>query len=349
MRFAGSSRCESYHFSPMSTNPPSAAVTGVRRNPYVFVVGCPRSGTTLLQRMLDHHPELAVANDTHFIPRVLEPDQREDQPLTDELVERVLTYRRFGRLGLPEQTVREIATRSETFAGFVTGLYSEFARLQGKPLAGEKTPDYVRSLPLLHILFPWVRTVHIIRDGRDVALSVLDWAQPNKGPGRYALWQEHPVAVCALWWRRQVESGRDDGAAIGDAHYREVAYETLVARPEKTLRGMARYLNLPFAPEMVTYYEGKVRPDPGLSAKSAWLPPTPGLRNWRTEMPRRDVEMFEAIAGNLLTSLGYERASDEIGDEISATAERCRRWWRSEMIRRAQKRARRVGGRPRTD
>jgi hypothetical protein len=289
--------------------------------------------------MLDHHPQLAVANDTHFIPRVLEPDQRTDPVLTGELVERVLTYRRFSRLGLSEQSVREIATRSETFAGFVTDMYSEFARLQGKPLAGEKTPDYVRSLPLLHKLFPWVRTIHIIRDGRDVALSLLDWAQQDKGPGRYALWKEEPVAVCALWWHRQVEAGRKDGTGIGNAHYREVSYETLVAHPAETLQGLARYLNLPFAAEMVMYYEGKVRSDLGLSAKKAWLPPTAGLRNWRREMPRRDVEMFEAIAGSLLTSLGYERACDEISDEISATAERCRRWWRSEMFRRAQKRA----------
>ncbi len=47
-----------------------------RGNPYLFVGGCPRSGTTLLQRMLDHHPELALANDSHFIPRALEKTSR---------------------------------------------------------------------------------------------------------------------------------------------------------------------------------------------------------------------------------------------------------------------------------
>jgi len=124
-----------------------------------------------------------------------------DPPLTPELVERTLGYHRFPRLGLSETTVRQAAASASTYAQFVGNLYSEYARLHGKPLAGEKTPDYVRYLRLLHTLFPWARTVHIIRDGRDTALSILEWARGDKGPGRFALWQEDPIAVAALWWR----------------------------------------------------------------------------------------------------------------------------------------------------
>jgi hypothetical protein len=69
------------------------------RNPCVFAVGCPRSGTTLLQRMLDHHPGLGVANDTHFIPHAIDDHSgRVDPRLTPELVESVRSYRRFPRL-----------------------------------------------------------------------------------------------------------------------------------------------------------------------------------------------------------------------------------------------------------
>ena len=208
------------------------------RNPYVFVVGCPRSGTTLLQRMLDHHPRLAVANDTHFIPRALEEVIPQavadvagpvDPPLSPELVEWVLGYHRFARLGLVEAIVRQAAAEAATYRDFVSALYSEFGRLHGKPLAGEKTPDYVRRLPLLHAVFPWVRTVHIIRDGRDVALSTLEWASEDKGPGKLELWQDEPVAVCALWWQWQVRTGMRDGAVLGPSRYHEVKYEELVA------------------------------------------------------------------------------------------------------------------------
>lgn len=70
-------------------------------NPYMFVTGCTRSGTTLLQRMLDNHPHLAVSNDTHLVSRTvltLRPDP--ELPLTDDLVEQVVGYKRFDRLGV---------------------------------------------------------------------------------------------------------------------------------------------------------------------------------------------------------------------------------------------------------
>jgi len=305
------------------------------QNPYLFVVGCPRSGTTLMQRMLDHHPQLAVANDSHFIPRAIEAVAiGVDPALTPELVEWVRSYRRFYRLGLSDAAVYEAAAEAHTYREFVSALYSEHGRIRGKPLAGEKTPDYVRHLSRLHALFPWVRTIHIIRDGRDVALSTLEWAREDKGPGKFELWQEEPMAVCALWWRWQVSTGQREATALSPAQYHEVIYENLVAQPEEILRAVADFLDLPFAQEMLTYYEGNVRNQPGLSAKKAWLPPTPGLRDWRTQMTERDLELFEALAGDLLTALGYERGVTTISQKVMAVAERCRQWWESTMARR---------------
>lgn len=306
-----------------------------RPNPCLFIVGCPRSGTTLLQRMLDHHPQLAVANDTHFIPQIVEDlGQGANPPVTPELLENLRSNRRFLRLKLPEPAVAEAAAQTRSYAQLVTALYSEFGARQGKPLAGEKTPDYVRRLPLLHALFPESRFLHIIRDGRDVALSTLEWAREDKGPGRFELWQEEPMAVCALWWRWLVSTGQRDGGSLGGT-YREVCYDELVARPEQTLRDIAGFLDLADAPEMLAYHQGKSRDNPRLSAKSAWLPPTPGLRDWRTQMAARDAELFEAIAGDLLGSLGYERRVPKISPEIAAVAERCRQWWAAERHRRS--------------
>lgn len=308
------------------------------KNPYLFLVGCPRSGTTLLQRMLDNHPQLAVSNDSHFIPRAIAPFAAgTDPPLTAELVERVLRYHRFGRLGIPEPVAREASARAGTYGQFVSELYSEYARLRGKDLAGEKTPDYVRHLPLLNSLFPRARVIHIIRDGRDVALSTLEWAREDKGPGKFALWREQPVAVCALWWQWQVETGRREGARLEPEIYREVRYEDLVARPEATLRSLSEFLELPFAPEMVSFHAGKTKSDPRLTAKSAWLPATPGLRDWRTEMPPADTALFESIAGDLLSELGYEKNIDVTAPETEETARVCRAWWDAELDARRRK------------
>jgi len=308
--------------------------TTTPRNPFVFLVGCPRSGTTLLQRMVNAHPQLAVANDTHFIPRALKKINTKAHqgdwvtlPLTEDLVSSVRHYRRFPRLGVAEEAVNQAANRAQTYSDFVSELYLEFAGMHGKALGGEKTPDYVKCLPLLHGLFPWVKTAHIIRDGRDVALSTLQWANPEKGPGKFELWKTEPVAVCALWWRQQVGLGRRDAALLKPDRYHELRYEDLVSDPATVLRSVTDFLGLDFASEMLSFNEGKVRSDSGLSAKKAWLGPTPGLRDWRVQMDNRSVELFEALAGDLLLELGYERIFTEISPSITAVAQRCRDWW----------------------
>lgn len=312
------------------------------QNPYLFVVGCPRSGTTLLQRMLDNHPSLAVANDTHFITRVIDDVPiGVDPPLTPGLVEQVRTYKRFHRMDLTDAAVDEAAANAHTYREFVSALYLEYGLLRKKPLAGEKTPDYVRRLPVLHALFPWARNVHIIRDGRDVALSAIEWVREDRGPGRLKPWWEEPVAVSALWWRWQVGAGRRDGGKLGPDLYREIKYEELISDPETRLRDLASFLGLPFSRSMLDYHVGKVRHEPGLSAKKAWLPPTQGLRDWRTRMSERNLELFEALAGDMLSELGYERDAGSPSPEVVAAADHIRRWWNSEMARRRAKETRR--------
>lgn len=306
------------------------------RNPFVFVVGCPRSGTTLLQRMLDHHPQLAVANDSNFIPKAVKaglPDgptwikQGMNPPLTPELAEYVRTYKRFRRLELPDADVRAAAAASQTFAQFVSRIYELYAAKHGKRFAGEKTPDYVRRMPFLHRLFPSTPFVHIVRDARDVALSARDWADAAKGPGKFELWRDEPMATCALWWCWMVATGRRDGQALGPGLYHEVRYEQLVAEPEPVLRRLVAFLGLPFDRAMLRYHENKSAYQPGTSAKSAWLPPTQGLRDWRAQLPPRELQMIETLAGDLLTELEYPHSGAKVEQEVAAAAAQCRRWW----------------------
>ena len=326
----------------------------MEQTPYVFVVGCPRSGTTLLQRMLDHHPQLAVANDTHFIPRVLEKLAPEaiaigtngrDIPLTANLIKGVRTYHRFSRLGLSDEDVDAAAAESKSYQEFVRALYCAFAKHRECPLAGEKTPDYVRHFKLLHGMFPMARMVHLVRDGRDVALSLREWANEHKGPGRVELWKSEPMAVCALWWRWLVGYGRQSGVELGSTHYCEVRYESLIGNVTNSLQEISRFLELPFAAQMAKYHERRTRPDPRLSAKSGWLPPTPGLRDWRQQMSTCDVELFEALAGDLLSEFGYERAFDRISPSINKRARLCIDWWELYRKRREERFLRRVESR----
>lgn len=308
--------------------------------PHLFVVGSPRSGTNLLRTMLDRHPQLALAFDTHFIPRVLELDSETgDPPLTPALIDGVIGYHRFARLGISEAEARQAADGATTYGQFVNALYRQYGLQRGKTMVGEKTPDYVMHLPRLHELFPSARVVHIIRDGRDVALSMMNWARDGKGPSRSALWQEHPLAVSALFWERCVRTGRRDGGALGAA-YHELRYEELIARSREVLAEIATFLQLPFADEMVVPRQDEAPARLHLVPRQSRQAPTAGLRNWRTQMREEDAELFEAIAGDLLSELGYERHHPAPSSRIAALARQCRTEWEAEAARHDEKIAR---------
>jgi hypothetical protein len=280
-------------------------------NPCVFIVGCPRSGTTLLQRLLDAHPELAVINETLWITR--ENERRNgvtrEGLVTPELISRLFEYPRFRRLDIPREDLEYLlGTQAPvSYPRFVTGIFDLYGKSRGKPLVGDKSPGYVREMPRLHALWPEAKFVHLIRDGRDVWLSVDGWKKAERSVGQFATWTHDPVATTALWWERSVRLGREAGALLGPALYQEVRYEALVADPASACAALCTFLGLPYDEVMLRFHEGRMRHEEGLTAKRAWLPPTSGLRDWRTQMPAEEVGRFEAMAGDLLEELGYPR------------------------------------------
>lgn len=323
----------------------------VPRDPLVFVVGCPRSGTTLLQRILDHHPELAIANDTHFVTRVLDDhDPRaaervmrgEPIPLEAGLVERVRGYRRMHRLGLGDEMFVRAAARSRTYAEFVGAVYEAHAAQHGKAYGGEKTPDFVRRLPLLHALCPNSKFVHIVRDGRDVALSLVNWATPTKGPGRLPCWNDDPLALAMLWWRWQVTSGREDATLLRAGSVLELDYAELVGTPVEVTVRICSFLGLPYVESMNEYHAGRRRDEAGLSAKAAWLPPVGGLRDWRTQMDEPDQALFELLAGDLREELGHPRGASSASPTVRGRADAARARFDEVLRRKAAKRASRT-------
>ncbi len=305
-------------------------------NPYVFIVGCARSGTTLLQRMLDAHPHLAVANDTHFIPKVL-GDSTCDLALTPQLLDRVAEYRRIHRFGLPSEAFAGAADGARTFSEFTSRLYDAYAQACGKSFAGEKTPSYVRHAPLLARLFQEARFIHIVRDGRDVALSVMKWAVKDRppddngvtvrGPARRSLWKEDPLGATAIWWSEQVMEGARAADELGE-RFLEMRYEDLVSQPKARLAEAAVFLGLPNAREMAAYHEGKQKEwKAGESAKKAWLPATKGLRDWRNQMTREEAALFEALAGDALARFGYALQNHAPDAATQSRAARCKAIW----------------------
>ncbi len=305
----------------MSVEPPA--------NPYVFVVGAARSGTTLLQRMLDAHPELAVVNETYWVPR----KSRERTGLTraglvtPALFPLLLESPKFSRMDLTEPDLERVFSEEQPirYERFVSLLFDLYAQRRGKALAGDKTPGYVRRIGQLHELWPQACFVHIIRDPRDVCLSMLEWRSGERTAGQYGTWALDPVVSTALYWRMSVALGREGGAVIGSDRYHEVRYEDLVSAPDRTLERVCGFLSLPYAVAMVRFHEGRTRVKPGRSTKAQWLPPTAGLRDWRAQLAPDAVPRIEAAVGDLLVSLGYpsldSRPSAHVREHVAGVCE----------------------------
>lgn len=283
-------------------------------NPYLFIVGCPRSGTTLLRRIVDAHPEIAITRETHWIPEFFKRRTgiTSDGLVEPELLAALVEHPRFQTLGVEQRELQELLARKGpvSYAAFVSALFDLYGAKQGKRHVGDKTPGYSREIGILHELWPQARFVHLIRDGRDVCLSATSWKRKTEQlRRRFRTWGEDPVTTAALWWRWHVEPGREEGRELGSDRYYEMRYETLVEQPDLECRSFCEFLGLAFDEGMLRFHQGRVKSDSRLSAKHAWLPPTTGLRDWRTEMSSSDVEHFEAAAGDLLDELGYGRAS----------------------------------------
>jgi hypothetical protein len=289
--------------------PDGGVTNGESANPYVFIVGAARSGTTLLQRMLDAHPMLAVVNETYWLRRRF----REQAGLTPEgfvtpaLLPQLLASPRFPRMGMTEHDLVGLLSeeRSVRYDRFVARIFDLYAGRQGKALAGDKTPGYVRRIGQMHDLWPRARFVHIVRDPRDVCLSMLEWRSGERTAGQFGTWEMDPVISTALYWRYSVGMGREAGQTLGPALYHEVRYEDLVVSPERELEQICEFLGIPYAEEMTRFHEGRTRRKPGRSSKAQWLPPTAGLRDWRTQLPTGDIERIEAACGDRIDSFGY--------------------------------------------
>ena len=301
------------------------------RNPFVFIVGCPRSGTTLFRRMVDAHPEVAVIPEVGWLARCYEhrvgltPEGR----LTPEFVDKLPKKGGFGRytplpIGRNELRVFAAGRPAPTYAEFVSLLFDRYGEARGKPLVGNKTVDHALNVATLHEIFPGAKFVHLIRDGRDVATSAVAWRRSERLAEEFSTWSEDPISTAALWWEWHVRRAREAGMPLGRGLYHEVFYENLVADPVGESERLCDFLGIPYENAMVRFHEGREKDDPTLDAKSAWRPPTSGLRDWRTGMDPHSLRSFEAVAGGLLDELGYERGADDGADGALEHAEEVR-------------------------
>lgn len=268
-----------------------------------FVVGHPRSGTTLLRFMLSSHPRLHIPEETGFIPFLVKDV---NAPLGLEQVRSILA--RLGKLNyLWDHLVDDVpafyrSLPEPRLTYLLDALYRQQIAEYGASRWGDKTPTYVGYIPLLNEIFPTAQFIHVIRDGRDATLSALaKWPERGRYMDSYYLLAN---------WVRNVRAGREDGPALGPSRYLEVRYETLVEQPQQVLEEILAFLGEELHPGMLdhTRLARKLGPGPQDHVEVQQPISTASVQRWRTEMTPFDQKLANHIAGDLLEELGYQRA-----------------------------------------
>lgn len=263
-----------------------------------FVVGSARSGTTLLRVILNAHPQIAVPPESRFVVEMWEGETEVDAA---SFLEKLTRHPRFQLWELPIEDVRaEIGDKRRVpYSTAIEAAFVCYARARGKNRWGDKTPRYIEQIPLLSRLFPDAKFVHQIRDGRNVALS---YADVPFGP--------KTVGKAAALWRERVSAGITEGRRLGDDRYLELRYEDFVADAESHTKILCDFLGVGYDERMLDYAEQSrtdILPRASRYNPNLTRAPSEGVRSWQNQMRASDVELFEAIAGELLDQLDYPR------------------------------------------
>lgn len=248
----------------------------------IFVVGCQRSGTTLLRLILDSHSRISCGPETRFL----------------EDMERIVgsDWKRLSQYGFTrEEWLRRIAE-------FFGGIQQDYAAARGKARWADKSPRYAMKLGFIMELFPDAQVVHVIRDGRDVAVSHRK---------RFGYWS---CVKSSVKWPRYIEVARAAGQRLPAGQYYEVRYENLVGRPEETLRELMQFLGEEWEPGMADFESHRHDVPERYHAQAASRRAGEGTQapvyssrvgSYRTELDPMVRLLFHLTAHRTLKQLGY--------------------------------------------
>ncbi len=280
--------------------------------PPFFLVGCPRSGTTLLQRLLDAHGSVAVAPETFFYRRFVEQAERY-LPLSDDeafgrLLADVIATPEFADMALEAEAFREGALArwspaERTFAGVFGYWLGVFAKARGVSRVGEKTPDHLMAVPWLVEAFPGCRIVHLVRDPRAVVNS---W--------RGLPWSMGSVQQDAGAWRHSEFKYQRLSRRFSEQMI-SLRFEDLLNHPAEELARVCGFLGLTFDEQMLGFERTDAKASGVNVEREPWKqnvsgPLDPSIaEKWRAKVTPAEMADIEAVTWGLMQARGYQPES----------------------------------------
>ena len=272
-----------------------------------FIIGSSRSGSTLLSRMLNCHPRLAVPPESHLFNTFYALHHyygdlargRNQARLVDDILS---TFQ--VRTWSPPLKRESILSRIEspTFAGIMDAMMRSWAHNQGKQRWGEKTPHHIFYWREILECFPHARLIHLVRDGRDVASSYVQ--------ARFGSKTIYAAAKRWVRWLDQIERIKE---SVDPTAFLEVRYEDVLMDPETNLANICHFLGEDYSSAMLEFHKMPLSPnvvdEPNKqNLRNPLLPDN--SQKWRHHMSKSQLRIFESIAQPTLLRYRYQTAFD---------------------------------------
>ena len=270
----------------------------------VFVVGCPRSGTTLLYHMLLSAGNFAMYRAESQVFNVLEPRFGDLSKAShrQKLLQAWCGSRLFSKTGLDAEEVKEkVMGKCRNGGDFLRIVMQAMAQRQNVERWADSTPEHVLYLDRIKATIPEALAIHIIRDGRDVALSLQKQAWIRPFPWDRA----KSLEVAALYWEWIVQEGRKRGRDFG-SDYVEIHYEDLVQNPREVLTRLSGFVEQDLDYERIQKNGvGAVsQPNSSFAAETEAGEFTP-VERWRNSLDAQQLAVLDELIGETLQELGY--------------------------------------------
>ena len=193
-----------------------------------------------------------------------------------------------------EILARKLQTlRVTTIPQLIRAMLELNAKGEGKARWGDKTPYYSLHVPLIKKMFPDAQILHIMRDGRDCALSML---------GRGKDLDIHNIYQAATIWKQYVDAGQAAGRLLDSSQYYEFHYEDLLQNPSESVSGICDFLGEDFSESVINFRKASCSGKTPLLQKPIQ---TGNSGKWKNRMSTRQIRVFEYIAGDTLAANGY--------------------------------------------
>jgi hypothetical protein len=278
-----------------------------RKKAPVFVLGCVRSGTTLLYHMLLSAGGFAVYRAESNVFNLLEPrfGDLSVRRNKEKLMEAWLASKLFERSGLDAETIKaKVLAECQNGGDFLRIIMGEVGRNQNVERWADCTPEHLLHLKRIKETIPEALIIHIIRDGRDVALSTAKLSYVRR-----MWWDRTPSEmVSALYWEWIVRKGREDGRNLGQ-HYLEVRFEELVTNPRGTLAKLAPFIDHDLDYDRIKKVGIGSVSEPNTSFKESSEEGFNPLSRWVKGYSPEDLATLEALVGKTLEDLDYPLAT----------------------------------------